>query len=247
MTPEDVYTLFQKAKCRNYGKPYFAHKMYPPKDPDKWSVKKEGGKRVTRVFGTFEEADTFMKENRGKGYRKQFHKGHTMSPAYLEAVDILSRRFSTVWANMDLSMYFDCGFEIFGDRFCYLNFFDQRITRLYINKDKNKKLCGESSKKELIESTKFVLKYIKETHLRSFGVYCLSRDGYALPVVHYLQNKISAFFLVWLLKERTFVLDDNDRSVIPYILQNYKQIFQKLDEVKEFCEKIKENFVKEGL
>ena len=42
---EDVYVLFQKAKCRNYGKPYFAHKMYPPKEPDKWSIKK-GYKRL---------------------------------------------------------------------------------------------------------------------------------------------------------------------------------------------------------
>jgi hypothetical protein len=47
---------------------------------------------------------------------------------------------------------------------------------------------------------------------------------------------------VWLLKERYFRLDDNDRAVVPYILQNYKEIYQKLEEVKDFCIKLKEKF-----
>jgi hypothetical protein len=242
MNAEDVYILFQKSKARYFNKPYYPHKQFPPKEPDKWSIKKTGAKRLIRKFDTFEDADVFMKENRGKGYHKQFHKGKTLSDEYLESLDILSRRFSTVWANIEPSIYFDCGFEIFGERFCYLSFFDQRITRLYIIKDKNKKLNINFSKKELVDSAKFVLKYIQDNQIRSFGVYCLSRDRYALPVQHYIKNEISPHFLVWLLKERYFRLDDNDRAVVPYILQNYKEIYQKLDEVKDFCKKLKEKF-----
>jgi hypothetical protein len=37
-----------------------------------------------------------------------------------------------------------------------------------------------------------------------------------------------------------FVLDDNDRAVIPYIIENYRIISQKLDEVRDFCDKMKE-------
>lgn len=240
MDAETVYVIFQKAKCRHLGRPYYAHKNFPPVEPDSWSVKKPEGKRITKRFSTFEETETFMKENRGKGYRKQFHKGRYMQPEYLEALDILSRRFQTVWAIIDPAIYFDCGFEIFGDRFCYLNFFDQRLNRLYINKDKNRKLTVELSKKELIHSLKFVLGYIKENNIRSFGVYCLSRDSHALPVVHYLKNQINAYFLVWLLKERMFMLSDDDRAVIPYIIENYKLISQKLDEAKNICSKMKE-------
>jgi len=243
MSAEDIYIKFQKAKCLYTGIPYHPHKNFPPKEPDKWSIKKQGAKRLIRKFDTFEEADAFMKENRGKGYHKQHHKGKEMHPDYLEALEILYRRFSTVWANMDIERFFACGFEIFGERFCYLNFFDQRITRLYINKDKNRKLNIELSKKDLIDSIKFVLKYIKENNIRSFSVYCLSRDGYALPVVHYLKNNINAHFLVWLLKERMFRLDDNDRSVIPYVIENYRIISQKLDEVKDFCDKMKEKLL----
>jgi len=40
-----------------------------------------------------------------------------------------------------------------------------------------------------------------------------------------------------------FRLDDNDRAVVPYIIENYKMISQKLDEIKDFCNKLKENFI----
>ncbi len=179
----------------------------------------------------------------GRGYRmpKDFSvwlkkmNEHNRSELYK-----ITARFKTKWHLIDPERYFLCGFELLSS-FSYKHFFDPRIIRLYINKDKNIKRQGEALKKNFIESVKFTKQYMKENQIQTFNVYCNSTyTNMHLPVIHYLSNKIDGFFLTWLLYSRMFQLSDDEQMMVPYIMEKYRENIVKLLNINDFLKKLKE-------
>jgi len=109
---------------------------------------------------------------------------------------------------------------------------------LYKTKDKNEKRQVRVTKEKLIESAKFVKQYMRDNEILSLQEYIDTNDGnQKLAVSHYLKNNIDASFFVFLIK-KGMKLSDTDRSFIPYISANYRNINVMLNEMKSFLSKI---------
>jgi hypothetical protein len=235
--PEDVYASFIRNKCIFNGKSYSPTIKIPEAESDKWVVKKNGSKRASRIFNSEEEASTFIKERYGKGYRKSVRKGKKMSAEYMAALRQLAYWFSTKWQDVDMERYFECGFDLFGNRLNHMNFADHRIIKLYIQKDKNIKRKAKFTKESLVNSAKFVKQYMRENNL-NFLAYRMARDTRLLAVDHYLQNHIDHNFLTWLIAFNLVTLYDEDIAVIPYINENYRETLTELENVRPFLNEL---------
>ena len=177
-------------------------------------------------------------EANNRGYRipKDFekHLNERMSDKNKNALILVTSWFLTKWKELDPFMYFQCGFELFKT-FTYTNFTDPKILRLYIQRDKNIKRYNRLSKKRIIQSLKFIKGYMADNGILSFNRYCMTlNQNRSMPVRHYLENKIDKFFMVWLIKEKMVLLTDDERSIMPYIVESYREIVDKLDNIRNF-------------
>jgi hypothetical protein len=179
----------------------------------------------------------------GKGYRmpKDFDAFYEkMSETNRAALYKITAWFKTKWNQIDPERYFLAGFELYKT-FTYKNFFDPRVLRLYINKDKHIKREAKCNKENMVACVKFVKKYMLDHNLRTFFIYCNTRhENKCLPVLHYLDNKIDAFFLTWLLYSRLIHLTDTEEMMIPYVIKNYRENVVKLLNINDFLKKLKE-------
>ena len=192
------------------------------------------------IYVQFRKAQAEV-NNRGYRIPKDFekHLAKKMSDKNRNILILVTSWFLTKWQNVDPFRYFQCGFELFKT-FTYKNFTDPKVLKLYIQKDKNIKRYNRLSKKNIIQSLKFVKNYMSEHGIPSFNIYCLTTDiNRSLPVQHYLKNKIDKFFLVWLVRERMLRLSDDEISVMPYVVENYRDIVDKLDNIKNFLEEVR--------
>ena len=154
---------------------------------------------------------------------------------------MLARRFITRWQRVDPAMYFDCGFEIYKLNFYYGNFLAPIILKLYINKDKHQKRDISFNKKNIFESAKYIKHFMRLNNITSFVVYCHTIvDNIHLPVKHYLDNKIDGFFLTWLMYSKAVMLSEDEKALIPYVLQNYRENIVKLTDLNSFLKKVRE-------
>jgi len=182
-------------------------------------------------------------ENKGRGFRmpKDFesHLEKKFSKKNREALLMATGCFSTKWENVDPYRYFQCGFELLKT-FSYINFFDPRVMRLYIQKDKNIKRESSNYKQEITKSITFVKKYMKKHNIIMFSDYLRLTDGERRVITkHYIANKISKFFIVWLMVLGKLSLSDGHIAFMPYISDQYREIRVKLDEIGPFLRKIK--------
>jgi len=182
-------------------------------------------------------------ENKGRGFRmpKDFesHLEKKFSKKNREALLMATGCFSTKWENVDPYRYFQCGFELLKT-FSYINFFDPRVMRLYIQKDKNIKRESSNYKQEITKSITFVKKYMVKHNIIMFSDYLQLTDGERRVITkHYIANKISKFFIVWLMVLGKLSLSDGDIAFMPYISDQYREIRVKLDEIGPFLRKIK--------
>lgn len=182
-------------------------------------------------------------EANNRGYRlpKDFekHLNERMTEKNKNTLILITSWFLTKWQNIDPFRYFQCGFELYKN-FTYHKFDDTKVLKLYIQKDKNIKRYNRLSKKSIIKSLKFIKSYMARRDIISFNIYCLTVElNRSLPVEHYLQNQIDKFFMVWLIKEKMICLTDDERSLIPYIVENYREIADKLDNIKNFLAEVR--------
>jgi len=195
---------------------------------------------IELVYRLFRRSQA-VANNRGYRIPKDFEKHLVkMSEPNRAALYKIRDYFRTKWKNIDPTLYFACGFEMMP-RFSYNKFFDPRIIRLYINKDKHQKRDVKLTKKNLTISVKFVKKYMRDNKIPSFVVYCSSRtDNQCLPVTHYLSNNIDGYFLTWLLYSRLIWLSEDEKSILPYIIKQYRENVSKLLNINDFLKKLKE-------
>lgn len=161
-----------------------------------------------------------------------------MKPYQREALRKLRRYFATVWQNIDPDTYFKYGFELWKS-FSYHQFFDERLINYYIQKDKNKKRKTETSKKTILASAKYVKKFMIDNDIKTLKQYSRKQEGFmAVPISHYLKNKIDNILLVFLITKKYILLTDEERGQIPQILGRYRELRQNMYDVKPFLDKI---------
>lgn len=167
----------------------------------------------------------------------------SMPEKHKENLEKLTQHFNTVYHNIDPVRFFDCGFQLYSKRFSYNKFFDNKILKLYITKDKNLKRDVELSKKDIISSLKFVIKFIGRNRNKNISLlmqYCsMFDDNTPAPIKHYNQLKINKYFFVWLLKEKLFRLEDYMKLDIPIIVDNYRNLCYDLATIDGFLIDVK--------
>jgi len=196
------------------------------------------------IYTEFRKAQAFEK-NRGYRIPKDFqkHLKTKISTKNREALELCTNYFNTKWKHIDPFKYFEAGFGILKS-FTYINFFDLRVIRLYIQRDKNQKRDIIVTKKIIVDSVKFIRRFIKDKGIESVSRYCMIKEGdISLPIKHYIKGYLSDCMIILLMKLKLLVLEDDEKGRIPYILQNYREISQKLDEMTGFIKRIKENII----
>lgn len=195
---------------------------------------------IEQIYINFREAQADY-NNRGFRLPKNFedHFNKKFKEQNKKALIKISGWFLTKWSNINPYDYFICGFELFKKGFTYTRFFDDKIILLYKTRDKNKKREVHITKKRLVESALYVKKWIEKNNIDLYK-YMSIRDGYQKIVIkHYLENKIDATFLVFLI-QKGMLLNDIERSMIPYVQVNYRKIIFGLNEIKDFMRKLEE-------
>jgi hypothetical protein len=146
----------------------------------------------------------------------------------------MSKYFSTVWADIDLDKYFDCGFELYP-KLNYHLFFKKQIMDLYKRKDKMLKNDNRNMKLEIVRSCIFVKSYMRDKEYRNlFNDYCkLIVDDRHVIVDHYLRNDVRGYFLCWMIAEGYINVYDYE-FVLPSMIKNYRAMYAKLKGNMEF-------------
>jgi len=81
---------------------------------------------------------------------------------------------------------------------------------------------------------------MNDNNIFYFKDYCSATiDNRKEIIDHYIHNKIDKFFLVWSIKIGYLYLSDNDRSQIPYITAQYREILAEIDDINGFFDKMK--------
>jgi len=192
------------------------------------------------IYIAFRKAQAFFK-NRGYRLPKDFekHLETKMSAKNKEALILATKYFNTKWNRIDVERYMLCGFEIFKS-YTYTQFFNRKVMNLYIQKDKNIKRDIEINKKSMVSSLKFIKQYMNKYDIPTIGRYLLLKVGNQTIVIkHYMENKIDKYFLIWLIKEGLFTLSDDDRILVPYIIEQYRECLDKLNDIRPFLIKLK--------
>ena len=152
-------------------------------------------------------------------------------------LEMITKAFSTRWHNIDIGNYFDCGFQLLGKKFTYVNFFERKIILLYIENDKQKKRKTTSIVEAMNESLGFIENWMEKHEKRDdLSIYsCYSRmkvDGVSAPIKHYLDNKIDKYMLTLLIKEKYLQLKDHEKIMIPLVIENYRKYSNELNEME---------------
>lgn len=186
---------------------------------------------IEDIYVAFRRAQSKAK-NRPWQMPKNFeaHLEKRMAKKSVEALELSVKYFNTKWSNIDPEKYFDCGFELFKS-FSYNQFFDPRIIKLYIEKDKNVKREIGDVKDRMKKSSKFVKRFIDRTpRIRGLKAYGNTRkDGVNLAVKHYLDNRIDKFFLAHLINKGIVNLNDDDRALIPHVTDSFRDLLEMIN------------------
>ena len=160
-----------------------------------------------------------------------------------ETIRKMLRYSLTTWQDIDLYEYFSCGFELWKS-FSYHQWFHTAVINLYIQKSKNRKRLEVNIKKILVESGKFVKQYCSENDIKSLKEYARIQDGFRLLcITHYLQDKISKWFLAFLIYKKyapPFSRESWER--IPEINENFDNIRRDLRDLGSFLDKLADCF-----
>jgi len=184
------------------------------------------------IYIEFRKAQSYKN---GRAFRipKDFDKHLTnkMNKTNRDALEMLTKYFNTKWSSIDPLNYFECGFELYKT-FSYNLFFEPKIITLYKQRDKNKKRDIQATKESIAKSIAFIKEYMKENDLKSIKEYYRKRDGYKSVIVdHYLHNKLNGQLLAHLINEGKVQLNDEDRAMVPYIVENYRKLLSEYKEV----------------
>ena len=112
---------------------------------------------------------------------------------------------------------------------------------LYKRRDKIIKNDSQNMKYEIVKSCKFAKLYMKDRQYEDLlKEYCdLIIAGRHVMIDHYLQNKVCGYFLAWMIAEGNFNAYRYE-MLIPYIIKDYRAMYNKLRGNMGFLNEIKE-------
>ena len=174
------------------------------------------------------------KNNRGYRLPKDWDDYYTnkLAPDSQRILTMLKDYFNTKWCDISIERYFEAGFNVYKN-LSYKQMLDKRIIKEYIRLDKVEKINDNLSKKSIISSVKFVF-----SEYNSFEEYCnITYNNYMRqPIKDYIDNKISIGFMVYLIKFGFIKLNEEEKSLLPNIMENYRRISIELDNIYKFNE-----------
>ena len=140
--------------------------------------------------------------------------------------------FNTTYSNIDIDVYMDCGFSLWKT-FTYKHFCDQKVIDLYVQNDKIKKRNIRLSKDEIDKSFANIVEYMKNEPKRDgynqLQSFCKCRDGEIRVIVNkYNKNDIDPLTLIYCIYKRYIILTDDERSIVPYITQRYRELCENI-------------------
>lgn len=195
---------------------------------------------VEKIYYYFRKAQSEF-NNRGFRMPKDFQNflKNTLSKVNRQKLIKLTNRFNTRWNNIDPYKYFQCGFSLYKKNFSYIKFLEEKILKLYITRDKIEKRKIIAEKEKLIETAKFIKKYLNknEIKLRDY-IHKYDKDNKRIILDHYVKGKIDNFFFIWLMKYKGLSLTDTEKAYIPYLSENYRKISMELKNVLSFLKKL---------
>jgi hypothetical protein len=140
-----------------------------------------------------------------------------LSDKNLLQIDKTAMYFNTVYSNIDLDMYMQCGFKLWKT-FNPSRFLDERIIEEYKNQDKKFKRTIKVTKEDIDSSFEYIGMPLDE--------YChLISSSYKnhLIISGYIKNRIHSVIIVYCLYNRLIRFDDLQRDYVYNILNNYDE------------------------
>lgn len=146
--------------------------------------------------------------------------------------------FNTTYNNVNLDQYMACGFELWKG-FTYKHFCDSRVIGLYIEKDKIKKRKMESSFDVIDRSFDYIVSYMSDKPKRpgysQLQNFCKLRDGEVRTIINtYNRNEIDTMTMMYCLVKRFIIMSDDERVLMPYISQRYRELQENLKDVMSY-------------
>jgi len=146
--------------------------------------------------------------------------------------------FNTKYVNIDIDEYMLCGFELWKG-FTYKHFCDSRVINLYIEKDKIKKRKMQITHEEIDKSFVNIENWLKDQPLRSgytqLQNLCKFREGEIRCVIGlYNRGLVDTMTLTYCLNKRYLIMSDDERLLMPYISQRYRELQESLLLVKGY-------------
>ena len=186
-------------------------------------------------------------EVNNRGYRLpkdwSYHWNNKFTKTQRENLQNITNYFNTKWQDIDPHRYFEAGFEVLKN-FSYHSFFNKKVLEMYKRRDKLDKRKLEINKEKIVNNIKYVLKEIENDERRDklgpLRTYCRIRDGeMSKPVKDYINNKIDTPFLTWLIYERYLVLTETEKSLIPLVINNYRDLVAEIRSIENFLNSLK--------
>ena len=181
----------------------------------------------------------------GRGYRLpkdwDSHYANKMSAENRQHLDTITAYFNTKWARINPETYFNIGFELFNMRFSYSKFLNKKILLHYINIDKLEKRAIKLTQDDIKSSVDFVNRFVNGDAVGSKLIrYCSMQDGIlGLPVKHYIGNKITKAFMVFLMWYGYYTPSVDELNMMPYVREHYREVASNFTkETQKLCETI---------
>lgn len=168
------------------------------------------------------------------------HLNKTMTKANKEFLEKAVRSFNTIWQNIDPERMFDYGFELFGKSFTYGKIFDRKLIEYYKQKDKILKRETISLKKSIVDSAKFIKKFLKDNNIKTEKIsavfqYCNMKEGnVTFPLLHYIRGNINREVIIWFVKKGYLRISEEEKALIPYVFVDYRKTLADLEAIEDF-------------
>lgn len=190
-------------------------------------------------------------ESKNRGYRLpkdpslSIEKLKQKNEKNYEKLETLWKFFNTKWTDIDLERYFHCGFELFPN-FTYVNFLNDKIIKLYIQKNKVEKFHTELNRKTLLKTFKYLKTYFKEHNINSLQEFCSIKEEFEhILIREYIKGNIDPYTLIYCIlrkyaqlsveeKQRIYDIINKITTFKKYVLENWK-LFMKLEEKIKIC------------
>lgn len=159
-----------------------------------------------------------------------------MNSANRKWLEVTTMYFNTTWSNVDLETYMKCGFEVYKD-FTYKHFTNSQVLSHYIHKDKVKKRKMNSEIQEIEDTFDYIKGFMVDVPRRAgysqLQNFCKLRDGERRVIINmYMRGQIDTMTLVYCLSKRYLIMSDDERALVPYISQRYRELLDNLHSVK---------------